>query len=68
MAEKISSKKELEQAIKENKVSRIVKHYSIEELRQVFNKLELIDQRIIEVTSPSGFILNTFEGIFIKAN
>ncbi len=68
LAEKISSKKELEQAIKENKVSRIVKHYSIEELRQVFNKLELIDQRIIEVTSPSGFILNTFEGIFIKAN
>lgn len=66
LAEKISTKNELKQAIKENKVSRIVKHYTIEELRQIFNKLELTDHRIFKVTSPSGFTLNTIEGIFSK--
>lgn len=66
LAEKISTKNELKQAIKENKVSRIVKHYTIEELKQIFNKLELIDHRVFKIASPSGFTLNTLEGIFSK--
>lgn len=66
LAEKINTKNELERAIKENKVSRIVKHYTIEELKQIFNKLELTDRRIFKATSPSGFTLNTIEGIFLK--
>ena len=66
LAEKINTKNELERAIKENKVSRIVKHYTIEELKQIFNKLELTDHRVFKIASPSGFTLNTIEGIFSK--
>lgn len=66
LAEKINTKNELERAIKENKVSRIVKHYTIEELKQIFNKLELADHRVFKVFSPSGFTLNTMEGVFSK--
>ena len=66
MAEKINTKNELERAIKENKVSRIVKHYTIEELKQIFNKLELTDRRVFKIASPSGFTLNTLEGYFRK--
>ena len=66
LAEKINSKKELEDAIKENLVSRIVRHYTVEELKQIFNKLTLNDHRVIKAASPSGFVLNTVEGIFLK--
>lgn len=66
LAEKIDTPKKLEEAIKDNKVSRIVKHYTIEELKSVFNDLKLVNSRQISVTSPSGFEINTFEGIFTK--
>jgi ubiquinone/menaquinone biosynthesis C-methylase UbiE len=68
LAEKINNKRDLEKAIEENKVSRIVKHYTIKELKTVFDRLELIDNRVVKVTSPSGFIINTFEGVFLKKN
>jgi ubiquinone/menaquinone biosynthesis C-methylase UbiE len=66
LAEKINNKQDLEKAIKENKVSRVVKHYTIEELKVIFDNLELIDNRVVKITSPSGFVINTFEGIFLK--
>jgi ubiquinone/menaquinone biosynthesis C-methylase UbiE len=66
LANKINSKNDLEKAIYENQVSRIVKHYTVEELKNIFNKLRLIDHRTIKVISPSGYVLNTFEGIFLK--
>ncbi len=66
LAEKITSKSDLENAIKENKVSRVIKHYTIEELKKVFDKLEMTDNRVIKVTSPSGYTINTFEGVFVK--
>ena len=68
LAEKINIKEDLEKAISEKRVSRIVKHYTLGELSQIFNKFRLADHRIIEVTSPSGFSLNTLEGIFEKAS
>ena len=66
LARKINNKHDLNNAIKENKVSRIVKHYTVGELRKVLNKLSLTNHRIIKVVSPSGFVINTFEGVFLK--
>src|SRR3989344_856987 len=63
LAGKINTKKDLKNAIRDNKISRIVKHYTIKELKAVFSSLELSKCRVIEATSPSGFTLNTFEGI-----
>ncbi|MFA6005348.1 MAG: class I SAM-dependent methyltransferase [Patescibacteria group bacterium] len=66
MAEKINTKEELAQAIEEKKVSRIVKHYTVEELQCVFKGLVFEKQRTVVIPSPSGYPINTFEGIFSK--
>ncbi len=66
LAEKIDTGTKLKQALADNLVSRIVKHYTVDELKSIFNVLELTDQRVIEVTSPSGFVIKTFEGMFSK--
>ena len=64
LAEKINTKEELQKAIKENKVSRVVKHYEVKELKYIFRKLKLTNNRVIEITSPSGYKIKTFEGVF----
>jgi ubiquinone/menaquinone biosynthesis C-methylase UbiE len=66
LANKTKTKQELQKAIKEEKVSRIVKHYTEEELKEIFSKLKLTQKRTIKITSPSGFKINTFEGVFKK--
>ncbi len=66
LAQKIKTKDDLERAIKENKVSRIIKHYEKEELSLIFERLKLIQNRKTEIISPSGFEIKTFEGIFSK--
>jgi len=66
LAEKIKTKKELKKAINDKKVTRIVKHYTKKEIERMFSKLKLIQDRKVEITSPSGFKINTFEGIFLK--
>lgn len=66
LAEKIDTPEKLEMAIKRGEISRIVKHYTIEELKNVFNDLKLVNSRQFSVVSPSGFKINTFEGIFSK--
>ena len=66
LAEKIQTKEDLTRAIKNNEVSRIIKHYTIAELKEVFSKLKLADYRTINVVSPSGFAIETFEGVFEK--
>ncbi len=68
LAEKVTTKKDLQKAIQENLVSRVAKHYTINELKRVFRQLALTDHRTIPVTSPSGFVINTFEGVFSKPN
>jgi ubiquinone/menaquinone biosynthesis C-methylase UbiE len=68
LAERIKTKHELLKAIEDKKVSRIIKHYEIEELKKIFYKLQLVDYRAIEITSPSGYKINTFEGVFFKSN
>ena len=64
--EKIKTRNDLEKAIKEDKVIRIIKHYTEEELSLIFSKLRLFQKRRVQTISPSGFKLNTFEGIFLK--
>ncbi len=66
LAESLKTKNELQKAINENKVSRIIKHYTIAELKFIFKKLKMTNDRIIKVTSPSGYTINTFEGVFKK--
>ncbi|MCF7845293.1 MAG: class I SAM-dependent methyltransferase [Candidatus Pacebacteria bacterium] len=66
LAEKIKKKEDLEDAIKQKKVIRIVKHYTREELENIFKELKLIQWRRAEVNSPSGFKIETFEGVFQK--
>lgn len=66
LAKNINSKEELEQAIKNDQVSRIVKHYTIEEIKHIFDKLSIVDFRTLNIPSPSGYDINTFEGVFIK--
>ncbi|MFA5828425.1 MAG: class I SAM-dependent methyltransferase [Candidatus Shapirobacteria bacterium] len=66
LAEKINTEAKLKQALANDLVSRIVKHYTIDELKSIFNTLKLNDHRVIEIISPSGFIIKTFEGVFSK--
>lgn len=68
LAKHIKTLEELEQTIDNNQVSRIVKHYTVEEIKTIFNKLDIIDHIILNISSPSGYDINTFEGIFIKDN
>ena len=67
LAATVNTRDDLQNAINNKLVSRIVKHYTIEELKSIFNKLTLTNHKIIPVTSPSGFVINTFEGIFKKS-
>lgn len=66
LAAKVTTTSDLKAAIKNNQVSRIIKHYSPEELVSLFPKLKLVDSRTLQIPSPSGFPINTFEGIFSK--
>lgn len=66
LAKKIKKKEDLEEAIKQKKVIRIVKHYTKEELEEIFKCLHLIQWRKIQIISPSGFKIDTFEGVFRK--
>ncbi len=68
LADKVATTDDLQKAIEDKKVSRIVKHYTVKELENIFHKLKLEDYRIIKVISPSGFVIKTFEGIFSKKN
>lgn len=66
MAAKTNTISDLKSAIKNNQVSRVIKHYTQEELVSLFPKLKLVDSRTLQIPSPSGFPINTFEGIFSK--
>lgn len=66
LASQIRTKEDLGEAIRKEKVSRIVKHYTEQELKRIFIDLSLKESNKIEITSPSGFKINTFEGIFQK--
>ncbi len=66
LAEEIKTKKDLEKAIEERMVSRIIKHYTEKELKLIFSKLKLIQNRRTQIISPSGFKIDTFEGVFSK--
>lgn len=66
LASKIKSVDNLKEVIKENKVSRIIKHYGEEELISIFRKLRLLEKRETQIISPSGFEIKSFEGIFMK--
>ena len=66
LATKIDSVSELKMAIKNNQVSRIIKHYTQDELISIFPKFSLVDSRVLEIPSPSGFPINTIEAIFSK--
>lgn len=66
LASKVKSIDDLNDAIKNDQVSRIVKHYTIEELNMIFDKFTLDQGREIDVKSPSGYSIKTFEGIYLK--
>ncbi|MFA5894246.1 MAG: class I SAM-dependent methyltransferase [Candidatus Shapirobacteria bacterium] len=66
LAAKINTVSDLKTAIKNDQVSRIIKHYTQEELKSIFPKFKLIDSRTLDIPSPSGFPIKTFEGIFSK--
>ncbi len=66
LAKKINNKEQLEEAIKQKKVIRVIKHYTKEELEFIFSKLKLSEWRKTHITSPSGFNIDTFEGVFKK--
>lgn len=66
LASQVDTPEKLEKAIRGGEVSRIVKHYTVEELSEIFGGLKLINNRQFLVTSPSGFAINTFEGVFSK--
>ena len=66
LASKVKTKADLEKAIQEERVSRIIKHYTQAEIQSIFAGLKLINQREVQITSPSGFEINSFEGLFIK--
>ena len=68
LARKINTKEDLKKAISDKKVSRIVKHYTLDELSQIFGKFKMVGNKLIKITSPSGFNLNTLEGIFEKSS
>lgn len=65
-AEKINTPKQLQAAITNGQVSRVIKHYTLEELKQVFAKFSLENYKTFDIVSPSGFELNTFEGVFTQ--
>lgn len=66
LAKNISSKEDLKNALDKNQVSRIIKHYTFEEINDIFKKLKLMNCRTLVIPSPSGYDINTFEGIFKK--
>jgi len=66
LAEKVKTKEDLKKAIKEQKVSRVIKHYTKEEIETIFSNLKLIQSRKTQIISPSGFKINTLEGVFLK--
>ena len=68
LAEKILTKSEMAKAFKANLFSRIVKHYTFEEIIEMLKPLTLVDSRIIEIKSPSGYTINTLEAVFQKQN
>lgn len=59
LAKEITTKEQLEQAIENNSVSRIVRHYSVEEIVQLFPKFKLVNSETVEIPSPSGYPINT---------
>lgn len=66
VAAKVKTSADLKEAIRQNQVSRIIKHYTKDELVSIFSKLVLVDSRTLEIPSPSGYPINSFEGIFSK--
>lgn len=66
LAETITTKRQLAEAIGTHQVARIVHHFTRPELIGLFAPLALHHQRVIQITSPSGFTIRTFEGVFVK--
>jgi len=51
---------QLRTAINQGAISRISRHYTKEELIGLFPALKIVQEKMIEIISPSGFKLNTF--------
>lgn len=66
LAKEINTKDQLQRAIDNNQVSRIIKHYTLNELTDIFGKLEISGHRTLKISSPSNYLMNTFEGVFTK--
>lgn len=66
MAEKIKTTAQVKNALAQGLVIRVVKHYTLEELQEIFTDFSLVDHKVIKTKSPSNYTINTVEAIFQK--
>lgn len=60
VARTITTIEQLQEALLKGKILRISRHFKKEELiKEIFPHFEIISQKIVQIPSPSGFILNT---------
>ncbi len=64
MAKSITSPAMLHQAIKENNIARITYHFEEHELHHFFSDFALEYHHIVNLSSPSGYALPTFVGLW----
>lgn len=68
-ARNITTTNQLKVALDKKEISRISRHYTKKELMNLFPTFEIIKEKIVKITSPSGFTMNTFTGLLKrKAN
>lgn len=65
-AKNITTMDQLQNAIDQNEIARISRHYAKKELIDLFPNFKIIREKIIEDISPSGFKLNTYVGLLQK--
>ena len=49
----IQTHQQLEQALKEERIARVAHHFSLEELKELFEKFDIIYEKQLETTSPN---------------
>lgn len=65
-AKKIATTEQLKNALNQDAIQRISKHFTREELDQLFSSFKKVHQKTIEVVSPSGFKINTLVALLRK--
>lgn len=68
LAKSIVTSEDLQDAISREDISRISRHYTRNELIDLFPSFDIVSEKINETKSPSGYKLNVFIGLLKKKN